>query len=208
MKRYDPRLWLGGLLILAGVLVLLQNLKIISEVGDVFWGIIWGGVGLYFLNRLITHREWWAAFPAFALLGVAGSLFLPKSLDRYSGMVFFAALGIDFLWAYFTDTARWWAIIPAGVMLTLGTISIFDNVRGVDTGGLFFLGLGLTFLLVAILPGGASRSWTLIPGAILIAFGAILGTPFASFTQYIGPVVLILFGGYLVFRFFRNQSPT
>ncbi len=206
MKRYDPRLWLGGLLILGGLLALLENLNIISSVGDVFWGLIWGGVGLYFLNRLITQKEWWAAFPAFALLGVAGSLLLPDILDVYGGLVFFGGMALAFLWVYFTDTTRWWAIIPAGVMLTLGVISVLDELGGFETGGVLFLGLGLTFFLVALLPGGRTRTWALIPGARRAVFGAILGTPLAGVTQYIAPVLLIVLGGYFVVRFFRPSS--
>ncbi len=206
MKRNDPRLWLGGLLILGGVLALLESLNIISRVGDVFWGLIWGAAGVYFLNRLITHKEGWAVFPAFALLGVSGSLLLPDSLDMFGGLLFFGALSIAFLWLYFTDVTRWWAIIPAGVMLTLGTISVLDEMGGMETGGLLFLGLGLTFVLVAVLPGGRARTWALIPGAILLVFGGILGTPFAGFTQYLLPVLLILLGGYFIFGFFRRSS--
>jgi hypothetical protein len=193
-------------MILGGVLLALENLRIITHVSDLFWGVIWGLIGLYFLYRLITNREWWAAFPAFTLLGLAGSLFLPDSLGAFSGLVFFAGLAIAFLWVYFTDTARWWAIIPAGVMLTLGVLSVLDELAVSGTGGMLFLGLGLTFVLVAILPGVGSRAWALIPGAILLAFGAILGTPFAGLAQYLGPLLLILLGGYFVFRFFGSRS--
>lgn len=206
MKRYDPRLWIGGLMILGGVLLVLENLRIISHVGDLFWGVIWGLVGLYFLYRLVNQKEWWAAFPAFTLLGLAGSLFLPDPLDAFSGLVFFAGIALAFLWVFFTDASRWWAIIPAGVMLTLGTISVLDQLGNQDSGGMLFIGLGITFILVAVLPGGRSRTWSLIPGAILLAFGVILGTPFGGLTQYLWPVVLILLGGYFIIRFFRNQT--
>ena len=203
MKRYDPRLWIGGLMILGGVLILLQNLKVISEVGDIFWGLIFGAVAVYFLQRLFIQREWWAAFPGFVLLGLALSNLLPGSMDAFSGLIFFGGIAVAFLWVYFSDTARWWAIIPAGVMLTLGVITVMENISGAENGGLLFLGLGVTFVLVAILPGGSSRSWALIPGSILLVFGALLGTPFGGM---VGPVVFILLGGYLVVRFFMNRS--
>lgn len=206
MKRYDPRLWLGGLLILGGVLALLQNLNIISNVSGIFWGLIWGGVGIYFLYRLFVYREWWAAFPGFILVGLALANFLPASLGAYDGLIFLGGISVAFLWVYFTDTSRWWAIIPAGVMLTLGTISVLDEVSSADNDGILFIGLGLTFILLAILPGGSSRSWALIPGTVLLVLGAILGTPFGGLTQYLWPVLLILLGGYFLFRFFRNQS--
>ena len=207
MKRYDPRLWIGGTLLFLGALSLLENLNIISNVSDIFWGVVWGLIGLYFLYRLYIDRSnWWAVFPAFVLLGLSISQLLPNSLDAFSGLAFLGAIGLAFLWVYFSDTSRWWAIIPAGVMLTLGTISVLDAVSGVDNGGILFLGLGLTFILLTILPGGSSRSWALIPGVILLIFGAILGTPFAGFTQYLWPAILIVLGGYFIVRFFRSES--
>jgi hypothetical protein len=205
MKRYDPRLWFGGLLILGGVLALLENFNIISDVGDVFWGLIFAAAGAYFLQRLFMRREWWAAFPGFVLLGLALSMLLPQSLDMLSGLIFFAGLGIAFLWVYFSDTARWWAIIPAGVMFTLGTVSLLSDITDGDTGGYFFIGLGLTFILVTLLPGGGSRTWALIPGAILLVFGAVISTPLGGFTQYLIPGLLILLGVYILGRVFMRE---
>jgi hypothetical protein len=206
MRRYDPRLILGVLLVLGGVLSLLSAMGIVSNAGGIFWGLVFTVGGLIFLYMLINNREnWWAAFPAFTLLGLAASSFLPKSLDAYSGLVFFAGISLGFWWVYFTGTERWWAIIPAGVLLTLGIVSSVQNASSMATGGLFFLGLGLTFILVAVLPGGTGRSWALIPGTILLLFGALLGTPYSGITNYLWPVVLIILGGYFVLRFFMNR---
>lgn len=206
MRRYDPRLILGVLLVLGGILSLLDAIGVISNGSGIFWGLVFTVGGLIFLYMLINNREnWWAAFPAFTLLGLAASSFLPKSLDAYSGLVFFAGISLAFWWVYFTAPERWWAIIPAGVLLTLGIVSSVGDASGTATGGLFFLGLGLTFILVAVLPGGASRSWALIPGTILLLFGALLGTLYSGLTNYLWPAILILLGGYLVVRFFLNR---
>lgn len=207
MRRYDPRLIIGGLLVLAGLLSLLDAMGIISDGGDIFWGLVFAAGGAIFLYMLITHREnWWAAFPAFTLLGLAASSFLPDALEDFGGLVFFAGLSLGFWWVYFTGQERWWAIIPAGVLLTLGIVSAVDDVSGgIETGGLFFLGLGLTFILVAILPGGRARQWALIPGTVLLVFGALLGTSYRGLTEYLWPAVLILLGGYFVLRFFTNR---
>ncbi len=207
MKRYDPRLWIGILMVFGGVLIFLENFNIISDVGDIFWGVIWGLVGAFFLWMLVRDRNnWWAAFPAFTLLGLAISSLLPNSLEAFDGLVFFAGISLGFLWVYFTDTTRWWAIIPAGVMLTLGSISALEDATGLDNGGFLFLGLGLTFILVAILPGGRGRSWAFIPGVLLLVFGSILGTPAIGVLEYIWPAALILLGGYFVLRFFRSPA--
>lgn len=209
MRRYDPRLIIGVLLILGGLLSLLDVVGVISNAGGIFWGLIWGAAGLFFLYLLFNDRtnNWWAAFPGFTFLGMAASSVLPHSLESLGGLLFFAGISIAFWWVYFTDRSRWWAIIPAGVLLTLGVVSSLDNVSGFDTGGLFFLGLGLTFMLVAILPGGGNRSWALIPGIILLLFGTIIGIPVLGLSSYIAPAVLLIVGGYLVVRFFRNQTP-
>lgn len=207
MRRIDPRLLIGILLVLGGVLSLLDVQGVISNAGGIFWGMIFAAAGLVFLYMLFNDRNnWWAAFPGFTLLGLAVSSFLPDSLGDYKGLAFFAGISFAFWWVYITDRQRWWAIIPAGVLLTLGIVSALDNMPGLATGGSFFLGLGVTFILVAILPGGSSRSWALIPGTVLLLFGALLSTPAIGAADYFWPAVLILLGAYLVFRFFRHQS--
>src|SRR6266545_3254806 len=207
MRRIDPRLLIGLLLVVGGVLSLLDVQGVISNAGGIFWGLIFAAGGAVFLYILFNDpSNWWAAFPGFTLLGLAISSFLPESLHAYEGLAFFSGISFAFWWVYFTDRQRWWAIIPAGVLLTLGVVSVLDNVSELQTGGSFFLGLGLTFVLVAVLPGGSSRTWALIPGTILLLFGALLGTPFVGLADYLWPAVLIVLGVYLIFRFFRNQS--
>lgn len=207
MKRFDPRLWLGILLVFGGVLSLLGSFNIISDAGDIFWGILWGAAGLFCLTILIRDRaSWWMAFFAFTFLGVSASLLLPNSLEAFDGIAVLGGVSLAFWWIYFTDRSRWWAIIPGGVMLTLGITSMLDDLAGIDGGGFLFLGLGLTFILVAILPGGGGRSWAFIPGVILLIFGSILASPAVGLLEYVWPAVLILLGLYFVLRFFRNQS--
>ena len=207
MRRIDPRLLIGLLLIVGGLLSFLEVQGFISNAGGIFWGLIFAAGAAVFLYMLSSDpANWWAAFPGFTLLGLAVSSFLPDSLHAYDGLAFFAGISLAFWWVYFNDRQRWWAIIPAGVLLTLGVVSVLDEVSTLETGGSLFLGLGLTFILVAILPGGSTRTWALIPGIILLLFGALLGTPFVGLADYLWPAVLIVLGLYLIFRFFRNQS--
>lgn len=205
MRKYDPRLIIGGLLILGGLLSLLDVTGLIGNAGGIFWGLIWGAVGVYFIYLLMADRarNWWAAFPGFTFVGMALSSFLPDPLDAFSGLIFFAGISAAFLWFYFNNVAgNWWAIIPAGVLLTLGAISVLDEFSSIDTGGFLFVGLGLTFALVAILPGGSQRTWAFIPAVVLLLFGTLL-VPSLGIATYVGPALLILLGGFLVFRFFR-----
>ncbi len=208
MRRINPRLLIGILLVAGGFLSLLDAMGVISNASGIFWGLLFAAGGLVFLYLLFNDQtnNWWAAFPGFTLLGLAASAFLPDSLDAYGGLAFFAGISLAFWWVYFMDRQRWWAIIPAGVLLTLGVVSVLDEASGAATGGSLFLGLGLTFILVAILPGGGSRTWALIPGTILLIFGAVVGTPLFGFAQYFWPILLIVLGGFFVIRFLRNQS--
>ena len=207
MRRIDPRLMIGVLLVFGGILSLLDVQGIISNAGGIFWGLIFAAGGLVFLYMLFNNpHNWWAAFPGFTLLGLAGSSFLPDSLEAYDGLVFFAGISLAFWWVYFMDRRRWWAIIPAGVLLTLGIVSALDNISGMDTGGSFFIGLGITFLLVALLPADVSRSWALIPGTLLVLFGVVIGIPSLGVVDYFWPVILIIIGGFFVLRFFRDRS--
>jgi len=207
MRKFDLRLTIGGLLILGGVLALLQTMNILGNAGGIFWGLIWGAVGIFFIYLLVNDRQrnWWAAFPGFIFLGMAATSFLPNSLDFLGGLIFLGGISLAFWWVYFTDTSRWWAIIPAGVMLTLGAVSSLDEISGFDTDGLFFIGLGLTFLLVAILPVANKQSWAWIPAIVLLIFGTML-MPSLGISGYVWPALLILLGGYLILRFFRKQS--
>lgn len=207
MKKIDLRLAFGGLLILGGLLALLDTMGIIGNASGIFWGLIWGAVGVFFLYLLVSDRQrnWWAAFPAFVLIGLAVTSFLPHSLDFLGGLLFLGGISLAFWWVYFTDTSRWWALIPAGVLLTLGAVSTIDDISGFDTGGIFFIGLGLTFLLVALLTGG-KQSWAWYPTVALLIFGALIGIPSMDITDYIIPAILILVGGFMIFRFFKQPS--
>ena len=49
MRRFDPRLLLGVLFIVGGVLALLGAMDIISNAGGIFWGLIFAAGGAVFL---------------------------------------------------------------------------------------------------------------------------------------------------------------
>lgn len=207
MRKYDVRLIIGGLLLLGGLLSLLEAVGLVGNAGVIFWGLIWGAAGVFFIYLLTVDkaRNWWAAFPGFTFLGMAASALLPNSLEAFGRLAFFGGISLAFLWVYFTDASRWWAIIPAGVLLTLGAVSALDDFADFDTGGILFIGFGLTFALIAILPGGSQRAWAFIPAVILVVFGALL-VPASGLATYVGPAALILLGGYLLLRFFRTSA--
>jgi hypothetical protein len=208
MKRFDPRILIGTLLILAGALGFLQAFGFLQDASDLFWGIVFLGAGAVFLFLFASgfaSGGWWAAFPGFVLAGIGVLILLPDSLDDIGGAIFLGAIGLSFWAVYLTGRDRWWAISPGGVLFTLAIVSALPErlFGGVDTGGIFFLGLALTFLLVALL---ANMRWAYWPAGALGVFGAFLFFQSqVSLLSYVAAGALIIAGVYIVLRSLRTS---
>ncbi|HSR20977.1 MAG TPA: hypothetical protein VLL49_08685 [Anaerolineales bacterium] len=205
MNRIDQRIWFGAGLILVGALMFLERLGVLRGAVDFFWGIVLLAGAAYFLYRFARNPvvDWWAAIPGFALAGLSAENLLPRVFGDLGGLFFLGSLGLGFFAVYLSGRHRWWAIIPGGVLLTLAMLSVLENTLGAsDSGGLLFVGLGATFLLVAV---AASMRWAYIPGFILLAFGAILGSASSGALDFLWPAALVVCGVLLIWRFARNR---
>jgi hypothetical protein len=196
MKRIDYRILIGAVLILGGILMFLDQMKILRGATDLFWAVILAIGAVIFLYWFFSSRSrWWAAIPGFTLAGMSASSLL---LDRlgWGGLAFLGGIGVGFWAVYLADRQRWWAIIPGGVLITLGFISALTTaLKVINTGGILFVGLGLTFLLVALL---ANMKWAYIPAAILLLLGFLLPTPLPGPWQYAWIGILLASGAVLV----------
>ena len=172
MKRFDPRIVFGFLLLVGGGLALAQALGYLKDASDIFWGGLFLAVGLIFLT-LLFGGHWWGAFPGFTLVALGALILLPKSLDEFGGAVFLGGIGLSFWYVYFSSRVeRWWAIIPAGVMTALA-VMIVASTRYEDLGGAVFLGgIGLAFLIVYF-TDRAERWWALIPAGVLVTLAGV-----------------------------------
>jgi len=208
MKRFDPRIIIGALLILAGALGFLQAFGFLRDASDVFWGLVFlaaGGVFLFMFAGGFASGQWWAAFPGFVLAGIGVLILLPDALDNIGGAVFLGAIGLSFWVVYLTGRDRWWAIIPGGVLFTLAIVSALPEklLGGADSGGIFFLGLALTFLLVALL---ANMRWAYWPAGVLGVFGTFLFFQSQIYLlSYIAAAALICVGAFSIVRSLRSQ---
>jgi len=208
MKRFDPRIVIGTLLVLAGGLGFLQAFGFLKNASDIFWGLVFlaaGGVFLFMFAGGFASGQWWAVIPGLVLAGIGVLILLPDSLDNLGGGVFLGAIGLSFWVIYFSGRERWWAIIPGGVLFTLALVSVLPNrlFGGVDTGAVFFLGLATTFLLVAIL---AEMSWAYWPAGALGVFGVFLFFQSQIYLlSYISAAALIGAGVFIIWRSFRSQ---
>jgi hypothetical protein len=207
MKRFDPRIIIGTLLILAGGLGFFQAFGFLQDASDVFWGIVFlsaGAIFLFLFASGFAGGNWWAAFPGFVLAGLGVVILLPDALDNIGGAIFLGAIGLSFWAVYLTGRDRWWAIIPGGVLFTLAIVSALPErvFGGAGSGGVFFLGLAVTFLLVVLL---ANMRWAYWPAGALGIFGILLFFQSQVFlVSYIAAGALIIAGIYIVLRSLRS----
>ena len=202
MKRFDPRIIFGIILLMGGGLLLAQTMGYLKNASDVFWGSIFLIAGVAFLS-LLFGGNWWAVFPGMTLLALSVEIFFGGRLGVFDGAVFLGGIAIAFWLVYLMDRSRWWSLIPAGVLSTLAVVTILpDKYGSFETGGVFFLGLALTFLLVAL---AAGMRWAYYPAAVLGVLGVLTTASLMNWANYIWAVVLIAAGGFLIFRYFTNR---
>jgi hypothetical protein len=203
MKRFDPQIVFGLLLLTGGALALLQTMGYLKDASDVFWGGMFIALGLLFLS-LLVGGHWWGVFPGFTLLAIGILIFLPESMDDFGGFIFLGGIAASFWITYITaPQERWWALIPAGVLTTLAGMTIAAERFGeFQTAGFFFLGLSATFLLVALLAG---MHWAYWPALALGIMGVLGLASLFEIANYIWAVALMAAGGFLLFQYFRNR---
>lgn len=200
-KRFDYRILLGILFILAGGLLLAERMGYLSRASDIFWGIVFLLGGVAFVS-IFVGGQWWAIIPGLALAGVAGSILLPTPGD---GIIMLAANALSFWLIYLTRRDFWWAIVPAGVLTTLAVIDYLPGNNDNQHAFVLFLGLALTFLLLALL----RHRWAFWPSLALALLALFFGipalVPYIRFMDYLWPLALLLAGFYLVFVYFRKR---
>jgi hypothetical protein len=209
MKVFGSRIFWGGLLILAGVIFLLENMGLIA-IGELIWAILLGLGGIAFLTVFITDRQhWWALIPGCTLVGVSITLFLeffwPEAGSVTSGLIILGSIALAFLIIYLLNWENWWALIPAGVLFTLAVVAVLDEVYPqMDTGSVFFVGLGLTFAALAILPNPIGQMrWAFIPAVVLIVIGIVLAAVQFPVLSVVFALALIVVGVFFLFRAFQ-----
>ncbi len=215
MGNTRVRLASGILLVAAGVLVLLQNFGILRSGLSLLWSLCFLAAGAIFTFVFLNDRKnWWAVIPGFTLLGIGALILLdwalPATGGRWGGSLFLGALGASFWVIYANRRDQWWPIIPGGVLLTLALVAALDagvGVVGFDTGSLFFLGLAGTFFLVYLLSQPNKMTWALYPAGVLAVMGVVIAFASSSLARFLGPLALLVAGGYLVYRAMARPKP-
>jgi len=210
VKWIGSRYFWGGLIIIAGVILLLQSLNII-EFGSLFLSILFVFGGVIFLSVFASSRDnWWAIIPGMTLLSlaliIALDYFAPEVSDNWAGTIIMFGIGSSFVPIYLFDHQNWWAIIPGGVLLSIGIIiGLEPYVPETVFIGLFFLGIGMTFGVLSLVTTPQGRmNWALIPAGILGLIGLVMMLFSGDVFRIVGAVALILVGIYFIYRTVRT----
>jgi hypothetical protein len=208
-RRFLISLTGGILLLVIGVLLLLSNLDIVTLDLESLIGPLLVGGGLIFILVFITNTDaWWALIPGFTLIGVGINIFMSPWLGENEGRVtaaiFFGSIGLPFLLIYISNHRLWWALLPGGVLLTIAVTQLVPDSPAL-MGGIFFLGLAITFGLLYLLPKPSGKlKWALYPAGILLLVGIFITLEATNLLAYIGPLVLLAFGVYVIVRALRK----
>ncbi len=172
MKRFDPRIVFGLLLLAGGGLALAQRMGYLNNTSDIFWGAVFLAAGFSFLS-LLLGGHWWASFPGFTLVGLGAVILLPNSMGEIGGAIFLGGIALSFWWVFFSARVeRWWALIPAGVLTALSVMIIVAQRYEKFGGAIFLGGIGLAFFAVYFTER-TERWWALIPGGVLCTLAGV-----------------------------------
>jgi hypothetical protein len=195
-RRYGSLIW-GGLLVVLGLVLLVDNLDLLGDWNAPIRSLLLGAFSLVFLATYIRDREqWWALIPGLVILGIAVAVFLAEQ-DLVEGYVvatiILAGVGLPFLLIYLSDRQHWWALIPAMTMVGIAAGVFLEGlgaIGGPAVGGLAVGGISLGFVSIYLID--REQWWALIPGGVMgvLAFFLLL----AAAAKFIWPAALIALG--------------
>jgi len=203
MRWFSQKLAWALFLVLVGVFLLLKNLGVFQEWGDVIWGGLFAVVGLGFLIWFLFNAGgWWRAIPGFTLLSIGAMTVLEArgmELGRWGAGLILFGVALGFWASFLARKENWWAIIPGGVLTVVGVlVGLEESLSRLSWLGLFFVGLGLVFALLYFLhPVQLNTRWAAIPMAALILVGLVTLVSALSTTQTVlqwWPVLLLVGG--------------
>jgi len=208
---FGSRYFWGGLLIIIGVVVILENLEIV-RFGGLIWALILAIIGIGFLPVFISNKDnWWALIPAFTLLSVALAITLSnlwsEDLGSLSGFIVLFGIGLSFLVIYLTNRTNWWAFIPFGVLSSIAVSVLLEPyLTDLVFVGIFFLGVGITFGVLSIIPTPQGKmNWAVVPAGVLFVLGLVFFFVSGDFFRIIAAALLIILGVYVIFRTLKKS---
>ena len=210
MVNRTINLLLGVLLLLAGGLILAQNLGIIPEFTSNVWILGFAGLSILFFGAYFASglKSWPWLFPACILGGLGMTVALGEAGIENAIVAAPLMLGcaLPFLGAYLVDRPRnWWALIPGWVLLVITLLLVLvDSVSGELVAALVLLSIAVPFLVIYVLD--RTKKWALIPAFVLAAVGFIPLLASAVPGEFIGAYVMFMISLPFFLLFFSSQE--
>ena len=203
----------GGVMLFLALTTLLVDSAGGEWVGALFLFMIALSFFVVYLNN---RTRAWALLVAYilAVLGIAPLMSIGGHNAEYYGPLFLFAVALPFFIVYFRSPENWWAIIPAGSVTVIAIIAaaaiaglINDGGRGgfVSAGivnAILMGGLAVTFAVVWL---RHAKPWAKIV-TIVLAVMAVASVFFATSSQILWPVAIILIGIYLFYSALRPRK--
>jgi hypothetical protein len=198
----------GGALIIIGVLSLVNQFV---ELSPWMWIAFLAAAGLGAFGLYLTDRSDWGMLLATYVLCAIAVLVALVTWDvlHDEGVTFFVlpAIALPFLVVYYRDRAQWWALIPAYVLLAVALMIGLTEWGLLDdelVAPYVLFVIAIPFFVVYV--RNRRQWWWLIPGGVL----AVIGLAFLiaeGAIEYIGALVLIVVGAYMLVRVFTRKPP-
>jgi hypothetical protein len=186
----------GGLLLFAGVVMLLGGRGAVGLAAELAWltGLALAATVVW---RTLAAR---APLPLRLVVHAALTIIAAATTTQLSGPAFLGFAALAFWLVYRSPTrtqpVTGWAIIPTGALATLATVAAVDSLRPRwDGGAVFLLGMTATFTVVYLLPKerGGGR-WALWPALAWALLTVLVNDPTGAFTRWWLPLTLIGIG--------------
>lgn len=216
MKRVSEAVGWGLFLFLAGVFLLLKNLGVFGEWGELIWGALFVAAGLGFLIWfLFGPAHWWRAIPAFTLLGIGGGIIMTWrniELGAWGAALVLFGMALGFWAILLVRREHWWALVPAGVLTTVGVLlGLWDQLTQMGRLAILFTGIGVMFLLLyAIRYDEHDARWASVPAGALLLLGAVTLVNALSLPAWLvswWPIALVVGGLLLAILGFAARKP-
>ena len=196
-------LWVVALLIALITLNILRDEAIAT--------FVLSAIALPFLIVFLRNRtQWWALIPTYVLFAIGlmvGLIGIGVLRNEAVATFVLWSIALPFLIVFLNNTSQWWALIPTYV---LGAVGLMVGLIGLGILNDLLIPAYVMFAIaipfIVVYARDPKQWWALIPAGITAVIGLSFFIAEAA-VSYVGPVLLIAAGVWIVVRQFGRKEP-